>query len=297
MPEHSPQFSIVVPTYNRGHLIAKTIESILQQEFEEYEVIIVDDGSKDNTEEVVRKFKDPRIQYHKKENAERGVARNYGAARSKGLYINFFDSDDRMYPNHLDVANKLLSRTGEIEFFHLGYDYKLEDDTLLKQVNNFDEGIKDALLFDNLLSCNCVFLRKDIVKEFTFVEDRALASSEDWELWIRIVSRFRIYFSNEITSSVINHDQRSLRNITAEKVVTRDLLLIEKLKQDSVVMRNYGPLFNRFVAERYTFFMMSFADQKQRTEVWKWGMRAFRIYPLILVSKRFLASIKNSLVK
>ncbi len=293
----APIFSIVVPTYNRAHLIGKTIESVLQQDFTDFEILIVDDGSQDNTEEVVRKFGDQRIQYFKKMNAERGAARNFGAAAAKGQYINFFDSDDIMYSNHLSIAHKFLSQVREPEFFHLGYDYKFEDGALIKQVNDFNDKIKEVILFDNRLSCNGVFLRKDITENFPFVEDRTLASSEDWELWIRLVSRFKLHFSNEITSSVINHDQRSLHTIVAEKVVTRDLLLIEKLKQDPVVMRNYGRQFNRFVAERYTFFMLSFAEQKQRTEVWRWGMRAFLTHPLILGSKRFMASIKNSILK
>jgi len=297
MSKDSPIFSLVIPTYNRAHLICKTIESVLQQDFHNFEVVIVDDGSTDNTEEVVGKFTDKRIQYYKKENAERGAARNFGSAKAKGMYINFFDSDDLMYPNHLSAANRLFSTTGEPEFFHLGYDYKLENGTILNQVNNFDEAIKDVVLFDNKLSCNGVFLRQDIAREFAFEEDRVLASSEDWELWIRLVSRFKLHFSNEITSSVVNHDQRSLRTIPAEKVVTRDLLFIEKLRQDSVVMRNYGPSFKRFVAERYTFFMLSYAEQQQRAEVWRWATRAFRVHPLILGSKRFLASIKNSILK
>lgn len=293
----SPLFSIIIPTYNRAHLIGKTIESVLKQDFTDFEVLVIDDGSKDNTEEVIKHFSDLRIQYFKKENAERGAARNYGAANAKGQYINFFDSDDLMYPNHLSVANELLSKEDKPEFFHLGYDYRLEDGTLLKQVNDFDEAIGKTILFDNGLSCNGVFLLKDVAKQFAFEENRALASSEDWELWIRLVSRFKLHISNEITSSVINHDQRSLRTIQAEKIVTRDLLFIETLKQDPVVMLNYGRSFNRFVAERYTFFMLSFAEQKQRTEVWNWGIRAFQVYPLILTSKRFLASIKNSILK
>ena len=297
MPHDSLIFSIVIPTYNRAHLIGRTIETVLQQNFYDFEVLIVDDGSKDNTEDVVRKFKDKRIQYYKKENAERGAARNYGAAKAKGKYINFFDSDDLMYPNHLSMAHKLLLSIGEPEFFHLAYDYKLENGTILNSVNDFDDTIKNILLFDNKLSCNGVFLRKDIILRFPFEENRVLASSEDWELWIRLVSRFKLHFSNEITSSVINHDQRSIRTIAPERVVARDLYFIDKIRQDSIVKSNYGKSFGRFVAMRFTFFMLAFAEQGQRIEVWKWGMRAFRIHPLILTSKRFLASIKNSILK
>ena len=292
----SPIFSIVIPTYNRAHLIARTIESVLkQQSCDDFEVLIIDDGSKDNTGEVVRNFKDYRMRYYFKENAERGAARNFGAIRAVGQYINFFDSDDVMYPNHLAIANNLIQRLNKPEFFHLAYDYKLEDGTLVGKMDSFDESTRDAVFFDNTLSCNGIFIRRDIARQFPFEEDRVLSSSEDWELWIRLISRFKLHLSNEITSTVISHDQRSLLTIDAKKVVDRDLLFIDTLRRDAVVMLNYGYSFRRFIAERYTFFMLCFAEQRQRREVWKWGWKAFWVYPLILLSKRFLASIKNTL--
>jgi glycosyltransferase involved in cell wall biosynthesis len=291
-----PLFSIIIPTYNRAHLIAKTIESVLLQNFKDFEILVVDDGSKDNTEEVVKSFTDVRIKYHKKSNGERGAARNYGAVRAGGLYINFFDSDDLMYPHHLSVANKLIETVDKPEFFHLAFDQKLEDGSVIARVNNFDDSIQRVILFDNKLSCNGVFLRREIASQFPFEEDRAMASSEDWELWIRLISRFRLHYSNEITSSVVNHEQRSLFTIAAEKVVTRDLLLIQNIRRDSTVMENYGRSFNRFVADRYTFFMLCFSEQRKKSEVLKWGKKAIRVFPLILMSKRFLASIKNNLL-
>jgi glycosyltransferase involved in cell wall biosynthesis len=292
-----PFFSIVVPTYNRAHLVAKTIDSILQQEFKDFEILVVDDGSNDNTEEVVKSFVDSRVTYHKKSNGERAAARNYGTARSKGRYLNFFDSDDLMYSNHLAVALNLIDSVGNPEFFHLAYDQKLEDGRVIERVNNFDDSISRVILFDNKLSCNGVFLRKDIASQFPFEEDRVLSSSEDWELWIRLTSRFKLNYSNEITSSVVNHDQRSLFTIAAEKVVARDLLLVEKLRNDSMVMRNYGSSFHQFVADRYTFFMLCFTEQKKKREVLKWAQKAVSTFPFILTSKRFLASLKNVVLK
>src|SRR5882672_6620269 len=103
MTSGGPQFSIVMPTYNRAHMVGKTIASILRNDFTDFEVLVVDDGSEDDTEALIAKLTDPRIHYYKKENGERGAARNYGAIRANGRYINFFDSDDVMYPNHLAV--------------------------------------------------------------------------------------------------------------------------------------------------------------------------------------------------
>ncbi len=293
----SPFFSIIIPTYNRAHLVGKTIESVLGQEFDEYEILIIDDGSNDETEDVISKISDQRVKYFRKENGERGAARNFGFAKSKGLYINFFDSDDLMYPHHLKAARELVALKGNPEWFHLGYDFRLSDGTLVKRVDDFNDSISEVVLFDNKLSCNGVFIQSTVAKTFPFVEDRTLASCEDWELWIRLNSRFQLHYSNEITSTVVNHDQRSIRTIPSEKVVSRDLLFIEKLKQDPLVMKSYGRSFNQFVAQRFTFFMLGFAEQGKTSEVWKWAIRAFRMHPLILANSRFLASIKNTIRK
>ena len=290
----NPFFSIVIPAFNRAYLIGKTLESVLRQEYTFFEVLIIDDGSSDKTDEVVNEFKDPRIQYYRKENGERGAARNFGVAKAKGNYINFFDSDDLMYSNHLSTASEFISQNQDPEFFHLGYDCKLPDGNLICEVNNFSHKTAATILFDNKLSCNGVFLRKDIAEEFPFHEDRELASSEDWELWIRLICRFPLRFSNTITSSVISHDQRSLRAIEAAKVEARDLLLIEKLHADTEVLKRYGRSFNRFMAERYTFFMLCFSENKNRSRVFSWALKAYKTYPLIIFTKRFLASLKNT---
>ncbi len=295
MTSDSPKFSIVIPTYNRAYLIGKTIESVIRQEFMDFEVIVVDDGSKDNTEEVVKKFTDQRVRYFRKENGERGAARNFGQQLARGAYINFFDSDDLMYSRHLTTAWELIKTNHNPELFHLGYDFQSTDGNITKTVDQLRDDIMEKALFDNFLSCNGVFVRKDIAERFQFEENRVLASAEDWELWIRLISRYRLHYSNIITTSVVGHDQRSLRTIATEKIIDRDLFLINCLKKDSQVQLVYGERFSRFVAERYTFFMLCLAEDKRRTDVLLWAFKAFRVYPLILASRRFLASLKKSI--
>ena len=296
MPSSTPFFSIVMPTYNRAHLIDKTITTILSQTFIDFELIIVDDGSTDHTLSVVSAIDDARLTYLKKDNGERGAARNYGRDHSKGRYINYFDSDDLMYPNHLRVAKELIERINNPEIFHLGYDFKTVDGEVTKKVDQLGDEIIRRVFFDNFLSCNGMFVRRDIAEEFPFESDRILASAEDWELWIRLTSRYKLYYSNEITTSVVSHDQRSLRTIATQKVIDRDLILIRKLKADNQVQQAYGKQFPRFVAERYTFFMLCLAEDGRRSEVISWAMKACKVYPLILTSRRFLAALKIALL-
>ncbi len=108
MITQSPLVSIIIPTFNRAHLIVETLDSVLAQTYENWECIIVDDGSSDNTEQLIAEFikKEPRISYFKKpKNLPKGPssARNYGLTKSQGEYINWFDSDDLMHPDKLKI--------------------------------------------------------------------------------------------------------------------------------------------------------------------------------------------------
>src|SRR5260221_10112403 len=91
-------FSIVIATFNRSQFLKLSLTSILSQKISSFEVIVIDDGGTDDTEEVIKSFNNNRIQYYKIENAERGAARNTGLKYAKGEYINFFDSDDLFLP-------------------------------------------------------------------------------------------------------------------------------------------------------------------------------------------------------
>ncbi len=107
MSKEQPLVSIIIPTFNRSHLISETLDSVLAQTYQNWECIIVDDGSTDNTDEVVGAYvkKDPRIQFHKRPNTHKpggNGARNYGFEVSKGEYLQWFDDDDIMLKKFLD---------------------------------------------------------------------------------------------------------------------------------------------------------------------------------------------------
>lgn len=112
---NNPLVSVIMPAYNRAHVIGRAIISVLEQAYTNFELIIVDDGSKDNTEEVVKSFGDPRIRFTKHEQ-NRGVcaARNTGIRASRGEYITFIDSDDEMAPLKLQEQLQVFTRQSGI---------------------------------------------------------------------------------------------------------------------------------------------------------------------------------------
>ena len=105
---HNPLVSIIIPTYNRAHLIGETLDSVLAQTYQNWECIVVDDGSTDNTDELMAEYmaKDARFHYfHRPATKPKGAnaCRNYGYENSKGLYIQWFDSDDLMHPEKMTI--------------------------------------------------------------------------------------------------------------------------------------------------------------------------------------------------
>ncbi len=292
-----PLLSIIIPTYNREKLIATTIQSLMMQDYQNFEIIVVDDGGSDNTEGVVMGFKDRRIRYIKKSNGERAAARNYGARMANGSYFNFFDSDDRAYPNHLAAASEAIHSLGTPEIFHLGYDVKDENGRIEKICNSHPAHLNEILIDGNHLSCNGVFIRKDIANLFPFNEDRQLSASEDYELWLRLASRFTFHGLNVVTSTVYNHDKRSVVMTDVPKLTKRIHLLIKYLMEDKSFVTYYHNKLHLFRSYLDVFVALHVAiaggSKMQSLSLLR---SAFMIHPSVLFSRRFVAALKNILV-
>ena len=291
--DETPHFTIVIPTYNRASLIRQTIESVLAQQESRFEVIVVDDGSQDETEQVVRSVTDPRVTYFKKANGERAAARNYGAARARGQYINFLDSDDLLYPNHLTVAGKLIAEYDRPAIFHLGFEMKDASGNLLYRIDSFKGSVNEKLLRGNVFSCNGVFLRKDIAQAFPFNEDRRLSASEDWELWLRLAARYEIYYSNEVTSVIVNHEDRSVLTGDERALVDRKTLTLKYLSEDQTFVEKYGSQRNLIEAEFLSYIALHLALAGKRLPAARFLTDSVRLLPASIFSRRFLAVIKH----
>ena len=287
--------SVIIPTYNRASFLKTTINSLLRQEnYHSYEIIVVDDGSTDNTEEVVKGIKDHKIKYFKKQNGERAAARNFGANLAIADYINFFDSDDIAYSNHLEEANNTIHELRSPEVFHLDYDIKDPDGNLIRKSYNWPQTINDRLIDGNHLSCNGVFVRKDIFAKNTFNENRKLSASEDYELWLRLASRYPFFCSSSVTSTVINHDSRSVIKINPVNFLERMDLLQEELLKDVSFVQRYGKRASIFQSylKVYTALHLAMAKQPKK-ECYTYLFEAVKLNPQVIFTYRFIAALKN----
>lgn len=287
-------FSIIIPTYNRAKFIEKTIQSVLNQDFQDFEIIIVDDGSTDDTGIIVKKIPDPRIKYFYKVNEERGVARNYGAIRSKGDFVTFLDSDDLLYKNHFSEACKLISKNPEANFFHLGYEVRNSHGQLLRTENSrTGKTLNEYIFTGNHFSCIGVFLRKEVALLFPFNQDRGLTKVEDWDLWIRLSARYNFFYSNAITSCMIDHNERSLYSFNlGNQMYTTELLLLS-LRSDEVFMSKYGNYTNYVESEMVSLMALNLVLDKQNKLALSFLIEAIGINHKEIFKRRFLAIIKN----
>ena len=209
----TPFFSIVIPTYNRAGFIGATLDSVLAQEYPDFEVLVVDDGSKDNTAEVVGGYSDPRIQYLPKENAERGAARNYGLAQAQGEYVLFLDSDDLFHPGHLVTLHAAIrAQNPRPNFIATKYDFARDGERRPSDLHPLPAGPLgfETFLQGNVLACY-VGVRRENPALHLFEEDRRYAAVEDWMFMLQNTQHDTVQLVDALTLTMNDHDQRSMR--------------------------------------------------------------------------------------
>ena len=289
-------FSVIIPTYNRAGFIQQTIQSVLHQSFENFEIIVVDDGSTDNTKEIVQSIDDERLIYIRKTNEERAVARNTGTRRSRGTYVTFLDSDDLFYPEHLETAWKTISATGAV-FVHLGYEIRSARTSAIRKIVPPSGELNRHLIAGNFLSCHAVFLRREVALANLFNEDRNLSALEDWELWLRLATQYPIQYTPQVTSVMIDHDERSVLKTDPEKLIERVSLLLKYVLGNSVVTAYYRQDLSQFKSSCYTYIALHVAlTKRNRLTAFRYLLKGIAESPRALTKRRFLAILKHLLI-
>jgi glycosyltransferase involved in cell wall biosynthesis len=204
----APFFSVILPTYNRAHLIERAILSVTGQTFKDWELIIVDDGSTDNTAETVAKFTDTRIKYVYQTNQERSAARNTGIKSSTGKFVCFIDSDDFWYPNHLEtLEQKIVEQKEKIALYYTAMRWKFTDhaeDVIFER----PEGKNPVeYVIANQIAPSSACLHAQITQNIKF--NTALTINEDVEFFARIVNEYDLIQIPVITIDLNIHGENT----------------------------------------------------------------------------------------
>lgn len=283
-------FSIIIPTYNRADFVCLAVKSLLQQDYPNFEVIVVDDGSTDKTRELLSEIGDPRLLYYFKTNAERGAARNFGAGLSRGDYINFFDSDDIALRNHLTTAKQQIIEKS-LMVFHTGY--QTVANGKVEKIIRHTGNLNPLIVRGNILSCNNVFIRRDVAMDNPFSEERALSGSEDWLLWLQLIAQYTIFGCGEVTASIVQHKGRSMQQANGTNTMLRANSLICHLKDDPRFQGIYGDHIPRIEGCVMMLAALDFAIEREIMASLKCLYKAVMTDFQLLFSRRFLAVIKN----
>ena len=211
-------FSIIIPLYNKRNFIKRTIQSVLNQSFADFELLIINDGSTDKSELEVLKFKDPRIILINQNNQGVAAARNEGIKVASGNYICFLDADDLWKPDFLETFKKYSTLLPNQNVFSCLFEIETSDKTFIPKysikktndfeiVNYFTASFKESVLWTS----SAVF--KKSVFDAVGIFDVGLKCSEDTDLWIRIGLKYDVVFIWEIVSKYCFDSKSISRNL------------------------------------------------------------------------------------
>ena len=252
-----PKFSIIIPLYNKEKDIKKTLESLLAQTFTDFEAIIVNDGSTDGSEAVVKSFSDKRIKYFNKKNEGVSFTRNFAVTKASAAYIAFLDADDYWYPNHLENLNNLTLNFPEVCWYATAYEKKHTKNLcipiqskIMKHSswqgiisNYFENSFIDALAWTS-----AVGMKKDFFLDLKgFDTTITNGAGEDTDLWIRAALKSSLAFSTSITAQ---HNLQGSNRISHTPTKNRVFMNPDNF----LVEEKYNPSLKKYLdLNRYSF--------------------------------------------
>lgn len=225
------KISIIIPTFNRGNLIGNSIKSVLNQTYKNFEVIVVDDGSTDNTKEEINKIEDKRVRYIKLEkNAGGSNARNIGINNANGKYISFQDSDDIFYPSKLEEQiQNLINKNSNLDFckikviFNSSYSQfypNSRQEKSIRQGDIFNELISKG----NFISTQAILIRKKFMLKYMF--DSNMPRLQDYELILRMIPKVKISYTKKVLVEL--HIQKDSVTLSQKKLKKAVKILLKK---------------------------------------------------------------------
>lgn len=204
-----PKFSVVISVFNKEKYIADTLKSVLAQTFTDFEVVILNDGSTDNSEAEILKFNDPRIRYFSKRNQGASTGRNFTIKQAEAEYIALMDADDFWYPFYLEEQNRIVNEYPNESVFATATEISRNRKTF-KNTYSIQTFGKDAIVVDYfeasqldsvLLSISTV-LKKDVFENVGWYNPN-IKSGEDTDLYVRIGLKYKVVFSPKVCATYI----------------------------------------------------------------------------------------------
>lgn len=286
-----PFFSIVIPTYNRGDIIKRSIDSIYAQYYDNWEIIVVDNCSTDNTAKVIEPYLSSRkIRYVVNDkNYERSYSRNKGMRLAAGDFITLLDSDDILYPDCLQKAAAFISANPESVFFHCLYEI-LDDNYKVRKRPVFPpiENPYAAIAKGNFISNIGVFYSNDLVKQVHFDEEPIIIGIEDYDFVLNVLLHTsELQRVNAYCCGVYDHAGRSVHAEKWERTLSRVQYFVNKQLENPLFQRKMGSYKNSFLAHTDLYLVSFCAVRKMKRRAFKYILKSFFQYPGIVTELTF----------
>lgn len=235
------KISIIIPAYNSGKTITKTLNSVIRQSYTNFEVLIIDDGSIDETSEIVKSYmnSDNRIRYYYQENLGVAIARNKGIEKSTGTYITFLDSDDYYNKYFLEkMLNKIIENSSDV--CYCGYKISTQNGYKIKKSYFTNKNVLvNYILGKTAINTNCWMIRKDYLEKYNLIFPEKVSWGEDFELYCELLARTnKISFVNEyLTYYNLGHDPKQLSTLSLDKI-DKDYELTIRIVSNKSINKN-----------------------------------------------------------
>lgn len=207
-------FSVVIPLYNKAAHIKQTLESVLNQTFADFEIVVVNDGSTDNSRDIVLGMGDPRIRLIDQDNAGVSAARNRGIEAARNPWIAFLDADDLWKPNKLEAVADAISTNENITWMVTGLETikgTQQKDFLYNKEGFLEDGLED-LMAGLYIQTSSVIVKKDIfMKDQNLLFRVGVNNSEDREVWYKLIFKYpKLFYIRKILATYIRDAENSL---------------------------------------------------------------------------------------
>ncbi len=275
--------SVIIPTYNRSGLLCSAIISVLNQTFQDFEIIVVDDCSRDNTPDVVRKLNNKKIKYiRNKTNKGEAVARNTGIMNSDSEYIAFLDDDDEWLPEKLTLQVDLLKNSSlRVGVVYTGYiEVDLTSQKILKKRHPSKKGdIYKFLLIKNYVGIPSTVMVRRVCFDRIGLFDKMIPYPTDYDLWIRISKEFHFEYIEK--PLVKYHIHKNSISANAETRIRGIELMLERYSKAFSSHRN---AYSQYHIRLGVLYCCNGNTKNGR----KYFLRAMRIYPVAIRAFFFL---------
>lgn len=205
--------SVIIPAYNTGMIIRETIDSVLAQTYQDFELIIIDDGSRAETSDIIKTYKDPRIRYYYQENRGMAAARNRGIKLSHGKYIAFLDHDDVWLPEKLERQQKAFQTHPDAGIVFSPVIFFNEDREWSQPIPT-ECSFQTMLKINFIFSCSCAMVKKDALLYENEYFDPKCVPSDDYDLWLRLGQNCKIVKIPEPLVRYRVHENNASHNLT-----------------------------------------------------------------------------------